>query len=457
MKNSKDWNGTRTGQKSGETGQIQTTQMVGGQNGIDLEETLIGCIIYNPNIFKSVKASSDDFENPKLRKIYEIMGKFHEDGTMIEPTLISLEMKDKTVVPYLIDLHSKIITEKIYPGIDRQIRDRSAKRLADLFSQRIIQMSRNGSHAEDIADKIHELNRLVTEKLSGRKTLVSLIDEWLNSTKGTFFVTEMDKELGIGTKGDRENRKKIMQRLLSKGKLVKASQRQGHYRIVDRSVEAINFLEANAHEDFEIRWPFDIQNLVRLLPKSIIIVAGAWEAGKTAFLLNVARMNMHKHHVRYMSSEMGDAEFRLRLDLFSEMAPEDWKIEVIERSSDWEDVILPDDINIIDYLEQSDAFYNVGDKIRKIFDRLKKGVAIIALQKATGKDLAHGGDFTAEKARLYLRLDQGELEIMKGKLWANPQISPKNMMMKFKLWQGHKFVAQGDWFKNIKQRGWEDG
>jgi len=35
-------------------------------------------------------------------------------------------------------------------------------------------------------------------------------------------------------------------------------------------------------------WPFKLENLVHLYPKNIIVLAGASNTGKTAFLLNVA-------------------------------------------------------------------------------------------------------------------------------------------------------------------------
>lgn len=417
-----------------------------------VEEALLGCILYKPEIIKNIKASTEDFEDNRTRDVYEVMLKFQEDGVNIDPVAISNELKDPKAVSYLTDLYINTLIWENYKVFDAQIRNRAAKKKALILSKVIMKMAQNGSSAEEIVIKMKEATTTILSKIEGQKSLSDQIDDWIASISGTFFVTECDKDIGIVTKRDKGNRRQIFNRLERKGRIAKASHKQGHYRVVESNVEVINFREANSNEDFPIRWPFNLQDYVRILPKSIIVVAGAWEAGKTAFLLNVARMNQNQHHVRYMSSEMGDAEFRLRLDLFVDMAPDDWKIEAIERSSDYEDAILPDALNIIDYLEISDNFFLIGEKIRRIYDRLKKGVAVIAIQKATGMELARGGDFSAEKARLYLRLDQGELEIMKGKLWANPQVSPRNTVFPFKLWQGHKFVANGEPYKKTKQQ-----
>lgn len=417
-----------------------------------IEDALLGCILINPNIINQMNATNEDFTTPENRKIFEAMLSLYADGEDLAPIAIANRLNQPSYIKRMIGYGENILNAKEWKGFDQKLVKRGIKAKVLDLGHKLINKANNGESPDTLLSFIQDMSSAISAKIKGKTTLALQIDEWIKNNSGnTFYVTDCDKDLGIVTKHDRDNRRQILNRLLKKGILAKASNRQGHYRIVDDSLEVINFKEANANDILDIRWPFDIQKLVNLLPKSVVIVAGAWESGKTAFLLNVARMNMHRNQVRYMSSEMGDAEFALRLKLFTEMAADDWKIEAIERSADWEDAILPDGINIIDYLEQSDAFYNVGDKIRRIFDRLKRGIAVIALQKAIGKDLGRGGDFTAEKARLYLSLDPGELTILKGKLWANPQVSPKNMTMKFKLWQGHKFVPQGEWYKKVKQ------
>ena len=52
-----------------------------------------------------------------------------------------------------------------------------------------------------------------------------------------------------------------------------------------------------------------------IYPGNIVIVAGSKSAGKTSFLLNTVKENMHQHEIVYLNSEMGDTEFRKRLEL----------------------------------------------------------------------------------------------------------------------------------------------
>jgi hypothetical protein len=82
----------------------------------------------------------------------------------------------------------------------------------------------------------------------------------------------------------------------------------------------------------------------------------------------------------------------------------------------------------------------VGGELKKIFDKLTTGLAIVAIQKDEKKDFARGGAFSAEKARLYLSMNPGELKIIKGKNWAQPGHNPNGKTFKFKLINGCKFI-----------------
>jgi hypothetical protein len=149
---------------------------------------------------------------------------------------------------------------------------------------------------------------------------------------------------------------------------------------------------------------------------------------------------MARHKVLYFSSEMGAEELRLRLEKFQDPMSS-WRFDARERASNFADAVDPTSINIIDYFELTDNFYQVGGEIKKIFDRLTTGVAIIAIQKKEGQDLGRGGAFTLEKARLYLSMNPGELKVLKGKNWAKPGCNPNNRRFEFKLIDGCKFIT----------------
>ena len=262
---------------------------------------------------------------------------------------------------------------------------------------------------------------------------------WIESQEGHFKVTEYHAESQLVTKEQKHAVIQALKRLQEEGIIEKYGEQRGIYRKIESKADEIDFMGVE-EKVMDIQWPFGIERWVKTLPKNIIILAGEANAGKTALLLNFCSMNMGKFKINYFSSEMGAMELRARLDKF-EGNLSHWKehINFRERSSNFADVIKPNDVNIIDYLEITDEFYKVGGMIKEIYDKLKKGIAIIALQKNPGTDLGLGGARSIEKARLYMSMGNGKLKIIKGKNWAS-EFNPNGMVFNFKLIQGSKFI-----------------
>ena len=77
------------------------------------------------------------------------------------------------------------------------------------------------------------------------------------------------------------------------------------------------------------------------------------------------------------------------------------------RLTAFQDVIMPDGFNIIDYLRvKSEAMYAIQDDILAIMEKLSSGIALIALQKPPGRDLAYGGMFTSFDPTFYISIDK---------------------------------------------------
>ena len=106
---------------------------------------------------------------------------------------------------------------------------------------------------------------------------------------------------------------------------------------------------------------------MEIYPKNIAIVAGSKDAGKTTFMLNLIRENQENFDIHYFCSEIAAEEFRKRLDLFGHDI-NSWNFSFKERAADFEDVVVPDAFNIIEFLEIHSEFYNVGELIKKIRD-----------------------------------------------------------------------------------------
>ncbi len=92
--------------------------------------------------------------------------------------------------------------------------------------------------------------------------------------------------------------------------------------------------------------------------------------------------------------------------------------------------------------------YKKGGQIKKIADKLKKGVALIGLQKNPGTNYGLGGMRGVERARLYVSLEAstvgkfGKAKIMVGKNRRFEEVNPVGMIMEYSLRGGALFTRQ---------------
>jgi hypothetical protein len=238
--------------------------------------------------------------------------------------------------------------------------------------------------------------------------------EFVKYTQGSFTNDSMYRDLGIINGIDKTASRTVLGRMVKSGELERIGDKDGVYRKVKAGIKPMIWADADIRDYYPLKMPMGLHNEMAFYPKNIMVVAGAKSSGKTAFLMNMAWMNKtnHKDHkLRYLNSEMGPEELKKRVSMY-EYPLGDWvkDIDFIERSSDFHDVIDPNGFNIIDFLEIGDNFYRIQGDIKKIHDKLDKGVCIIGLQKATGDHIetGRGGDFSKEKSRIYIALDRSK-------------------------------------------------
>lgn len=296
---------------------------------------------------------------------------------------------------------------------------------------------------KEIPAKIESALKRVTKR---DINLTEEVERWVSVTDGDFSVTDCYKAVqSVTGVTNRDTVRQILKRLKDTGAIEKVGSKDGVYRRIENQCDDIDFLNAPSSE-FDIRYPFEIESYVVTHPGNIVVVAGAPNSGKTAFLLNLVEKNMDRHDIQYFSSEMGAVELRDRLSKFKKPLTS-WCFSPKERSSNFADVIRPDSINIIDYLELHEDFWKVGGMIKEIFDKLNKGIAVIALQKNPGTNYGLGGARSLEKARLYLSMDSHKIRIEKGKNWANPSLNPNGLEAEYKLVNGCQFIITRPWRK----------
>jgi len=271
------------------------------------------------------------------------------------------------------------------------------------------------------------------------------IEAWVRATEGPFHVTALRRDLGLdGNKKDRDHVAQILLRLKRSMVIEATGKRAGEYRLLVKDMIPVNWKDA-VPESMELTFPFGIEKLVNIYPKSVMVIAGRSNAGKTAFLLDFVKRNMGNYVIHYFSSEMGESEARRRLELHEDVHLESWDFKMWDRAAHFADVIQANAVNIIDYLESLEAEeYKVKAYISQIWQKLDRGVALIAIQKNKGRDIGRGGEATLDRARLYIAIDDGIIKIVKAKNWATFK-NPNGLIRKFKLVQGWNFIGESDW------------
>jgi len=283
-----------------------------------------------------------------------------------------------------------------------------------------------------------------------RKTNISQeVRDYVLTSSGFFMTSDVFNRLQLTSRQEKKNVVSALLRMHKDGLIERHGNRDGCYRKVENDAEPVDFLNAPTDE-FPIKWPFELEEQSIIYPGNIIVVAGAKSAGKTAFLLNIVKKNMHRHEVVYLNSEMGDTELRKRLELF-DMPLRDWRFSPYHRSSNFADLITEEKkIFIVDFLEVTTDFWKVAHYIQEIHKKLKDGICIIALQKSDNKDMGRGGDFSKEKSRLYLSLDYlkeekiNQIKIVDAKAWRGDN-NPRGLYRYYKLVKGCQFMPVTDW------------
>ncbi len=250
-----------------------------------------------------------------------------------------------------------------------------------------------------------------------------------------------------------ETRKAVSRKLYNETKELKVpilEKLDRKYRLIDVDLEEMDWQSADEKCTIDLVFPFDLQKYVKIFPKGIVVISGTSNAGKTAFLYNFILDNMGKHIITLYNSETSKEQMKERMLNFHREIPAPAPFKTVERYDNFADVIHPDQISVIDYIDHDIEVYLNGAEITRIFRKLNKGVAVVALQKKPNPkdfkgreiriDIGYGGTPTVKRASLYIAMDSNRLRIVKGKSWVNSEVNPSGLAWKFKLVEGAHFV-----------------
>ena len=272
-----------------------------------------------------------------------------------------------------------------------------------------------------------------------------IIEAWIKTVhKGTFNVRDCWLDLNIESPEARQHLRVILLRCEEKQQIVKSSS-NGHYRIVDSELLPIDWQKADIKNVLPLLLPFGIHTYAKIYPKNIIIVAGEKNAGKSGFLYECIHLNMDTFKVDLFNSETGKEQMKERFEPLN--IPDPAPFNVYERYDTFADVIDPEALTVIDYLDFNSEVYMAGQAIDEIFRKLTTGACIIGMQmpppanvkqsdgsvKKVSRDLAYGGAFTAKRAALYITLGQGICKLVHVKNPAQKGVNPNNRQWKYRF------------------------
>jgi len=285
------------------------------------------------------------------------------------------------------------------------------------------------------------------------RKLSALVDNWLELHKGeTFDLDMICRQLEIR---ERENRNLVTIKLAYEVKRGNLEKNNRIYRYINNNIIYIDWVNASENNTMGIRWPygreddthFGFEEHIIISPADVIVIAGGSNFGKTCFCLNFLWENMDNFPCTLMGNEYTPAKFKRRVKRMDWADPLDEngnpKFELIERRDNWKDIIRPDNINIIDWIDIGENAYLIGKVIDGIQSKLRGGIALISLQKAPGKELGRGASYSMDLSSLYLSIDFERLTVVKAKEWKgrNPN---KDMY-------GFTIVNSGTKFHNIRE------
>lgn len=279
---------------------------------------------------------------------------------------------------------------------------------------------------------------------------------WINQTTGQFSAVSFGIEAGFFTV---EQRNSLLKDFVDMGCIEPVGNKNGFYQRVDSTVQEMNWKSAE-DEPYPLWLPLGINDLCRVSPKNVIVLAGESNAGKSELALQIARNNLiqnggvHKD-IHFFTCEMGPHEVKGRL---LNMAPEHaWDgLHCYERYENYHAAIKPGMLNIIDYLEVHNDFYLMGHFLDRIHQSIGGGVAVVCIQKHAGNDLGMGGQFSSHRTRLMVSLSYNrETHLRTAKIikckYPLGMVHPDGMQMDFTLDRG-KITTVHDWAHVTKEQ-----
>jgi len=262
----------------------------------------------------------------------------------------------------------------------------------------------------------------------------------------------------IGTSHKDRAYRLLLQRRRGDGKIRVHGRNPYLIQWINRGYKMTQLSSAEKQSLLDIKLPLNLHKIAQIPPGSVVGVAGYISSGKTSFLLETAELNALSQpmSVYYWFHEMSEARMIIRCEdfpLLIEAQKQDKFFPVKQGDFEFADVLEPNAINLIDYIDRNDDLFLIGGDIKQLQTKLIRGIVVFALQKKHGSAFGYGGLPSAKLSNLYITLDtkyqsakamHGEAKIVKCKDWVDN--NPIGLYCEYYTGGEHgKLFLDGEW------------
>ena len=282
------------------------------------------------------------------------------------------------------------------------------------------------------------------------RNLSAEVREWVLSSNGIFLSNDVQRNLDLSNRQDKKLLSEILRNLCKEKIIEKAGNKNGCWRKIDRSYTEQCWWEGDG-TPLPLRIPLEVGKLARIYAGNVLLLEGQKSQGKSAFALEFVRLNSHLFGSKalYQNVEMADSELTERFNAYGDiMTPEQWRncITIIRQTSEWWDKILPDGLNVVDYLVEYKEAYLIADFVWKIHQKLKQGIALILVQRDPLRPYPVGGRAVRDIPRLVMSLIRHRIKLEDVKsFYPSEYGNPTGLTRKYKQVAWWKFKEEGAW------------
>lgn len=266
---------------------------------------------------------------------------------------------------------------------------------------------------EELQSKIESaMNRSV----SRTEGIATELKRYILNQRGDVRVTNLANALHCVTSAEKAALRQAVKRLATPGDgqmLEPTGSVVGEYRVITDLQGCVDWMNCETNY-CDVVLPWGLNEMAHVAAGSMINIMGSVNSGKTSLCTWIAVKNCHNWKVNYLSTETSASLFKDLTDYHTDVNSDNF-----QNIKFYEDLVLdelkdyitdkPGELWILDYLDITKDFHQIGEIIKQLHVKLRGGgVMIVATQKRRDQDDAIGGHYNRMKPHIALALDYND-------------------------------------------------